>query len=63
MDRKDGFTTSSKEQLWSLVRVHELDEITSNGGEDRSVTKEHPRGLKRKRPDFMHGEPSSWTQG
>jgi hypothetical protein len=39
---KDGFTTSSKEQLWSLVRVHELDEITSNGGEDQSVTKEHP---------------------
>jgi hypothetical protein len=48
MDIKDGFTTSSKEQLRSLVRVHELDEITSNGGKDRSVTKEHPRGLKRK---------------
>jgi hypothetical protein len=28
MDIKDRFTTSSKEQLWSLVRVHELDEIT-----------------------------------
>jgi predicted FMN-binding regulatory protein PaiB len=54
MDIKDGFTTSSKEQLRSLVRVHELVEITSNGGEDRSVTKEYPRGLKRKRPDFMH---------
>jgi predicted FMN-binding regulatory protein PaiB len=50
MDIKNGFTTSSKEQLRSLVRVHELDEITSNGGEDRSVTKKHPRGLKRKRP-------------
>jgi hypothetical protein len=37
MDIKDGFTTSSKEQLQSLVRVHELDEITSNGGKDRSV--------------------------
>jgi hypothetical protein len=61
MDIKDGFTTSSKEHLWSLVRVHEPDEITSNGGEDRSVTEEHPRGLKRKRPKFMHGEPSSWT--
>jgi hypothetical protein len=60
MDIKDRFTTSSNEQLWSLVRVHELDEIISNGGKDRSVTKEHPRGLKRKRPDFMHGEPS-WT--
>jgi hypothetical protein len=42
MDIKDGFTTGSKEQLLSLGRVHELDEITSNGGEDRSVTKEHP---------------------
>jgi hypothetical protein len=28
MDIKDGFTTSSKEQLRSLVRVHELDEVT-----------------------------------
>jgi hypothetical protein len=63
MDIRDRFTTSSKEQLRSLVRVHELDEITSNGGKDRSVTKEHPRGLKRKRLNFMHGEPPSWTRG
>jgi hypothetical protein len=63
MDIEDRFTTSSKEQLQSHVRVHELDEITSNGGEDGSVTKEHPRGLKRKRPDFMQGEPPSWTRG
>jgi hypothetical protein len=63
MDIKDGTTTSSKEQLRSLVRVHELDEITSNGGEDQSVTKENPRGLKRKRLDFMHEEPPSWTRG
>jgi hypothetical protein len=61
MDTKDGFTTSSKEQLRSLVRVHELDEITSNGGKDRTAMKEHPRGLKRKRPDFMQREPPSWT--
>jgi hypothetical protein len=54
MDIKDGFTTSSKEHLRSLVHVNDLDEITSNGGKDRSVTKEHPRGLKRKRPSFMH---------
>jgi hypothetical protein len=54
---------SQQEQLRSLVHVPELDEITSNGGKDRSVTKEHPRGLKRKRPDFMHGEPPSWTRG
>jgi hypothetical protein len=63
MDIKDEFTTSSKEHLRSLVHVYELDEITSNGGKDRSATKEHPRGLKRKRPYFMHGEPPSWTQG
>jgi hypothetical protein len=42
MNIKDKSTTSSKEQLRSLVRVHELDEITYNGGKDRSVTKEHP---------------------
>jgi hypothetical protein len=38
MDIKDGFTTSSKEHLWNLVRVHEFDEITSNGGKNRSAT-------------------------
>jgi hypothetical protein len=38
MNIKDGFATSSKKHLRSLVRVHELDEITSNGGEDRCVT-------------------------
>jgi hypothetical protein len=62
MDIKDGFATSSKEHLQSLVRVHELDEITSNGGKDQCY-EEHPRGLKRKRPNFMHGEPPSWTRG
>jgi hypothetical protein len=59
MDIKDGFTTSSKEQLRSLVHVYELDEITSNGGKDRSVTKEHPRGLKRKRPAIRKTESHS----
>jgi hypothetical protein len=63
MDKKDEFTTSSKEQLRSLIRVHELDEIISNGGKDRSLTKEHPRGLKRKRLDFMQRELPSWTRG
>jgi hypothetical protein len=33
-DIKDGFATISKEHLRSLVHVHELDEITSNGGKD-----------------------------
>jgi hypothetical protein len=36
--QKDGFTTSSNERLRSLADVHELDEITSNGGKDRSAT-------------------------
>jgi hypothetical protein len=34
MDIKGGFATSSKEHLWSLVRVHELDEVTSNGSKE-----------------------------
>jgi hypothetical protein len=34
MDIKDGFATGSKEKLRSLIRVYELDEITSNGGKD-----------------------------
>jgi hypothetical protein len=38
MDIKDGFITSSKEHLRSLVCVHDLDEITLNGGKDRSAT-------------------------
>jgi hypothetical protein len=63
MDIKDGFATSSKEYLRSLVRFHELDEITSNGGKDGSVTNEHPRGSKRKRPNFMRREPPSWARG
>jgi hypothetical protein len=47
------------EKLRSLVRVYDLDEIASNGGEDQSVTKEHPRGLKSKRPDFIHARRTS----
>jgi hypothetical protein len=43
MDIKDRFPTSSKEHLQSLVRVHGLDEITSNGGKDRSATRNTPR--------------------
>jgi hypothetical protein len=42
MDIKDGFATSSKEHSWSIVRAHELAEITSNGGEDRSATRNTP---------------------
>jgi hypothetical protein len=56
---KDGVTTSSKEQLRSPVRVREHDEIAPKGGKDRSVSKEHPRGLKRKRPNLMREYPPS----
>jgi hypothetical protein len=42
MDIKDEFARSSKEYLRSLVCVHELDEITSNGGKDRSATRNTP---------------------
>jgi hypothetical protein len=42
MDIKDGFTTSSKELLRSLVRVHELDEITFNCGKDRNAMRNTP---------------------
>jgi hypothetical protein len=38
MDIKDRFATNSKKHLQSLVRVHELDEITFDGGKDRSAT-------------------------
>jgi hypothetical protein len=54
MDIKEGFATSSKEHLWSLVRVHELDEITSNGARTEVLCR-NTWGLKRKRPNFMHG--------
>jgi hypothetical protein len=63
MDIKDGVTTSSKEQLRGLVRVREHDVITPKRGKDRSVTKEHPLGLKRKTPNFMREDPPSWTRG
>jgi hypothetical protein len=42
MDIKDGFATSSKEHLRSHLRVHELDEFTSNGGKDQSATRNTP---------------------
>jgi hypothetical protein len=38
-------------------------EVTTKGGKDRTVTKEHPWGLKCKRPNFMWKEHPSWTWG
>jgi hypothetical protein len=48
MDKRDGVTTSSKEQMRSFVRVRVQGEITSKGGEDQGATMDHPRGLRRK---------------
>jgi hypothetical protein len=42
LDKKDGVTTSSNEQMRSPVRVQVHEEITPKGGKDQSVTKEHP---------------------
>jgi hypothetical protein len=63
MDKKDGVTTSSKEQMRSLVHVREHDETTAKGGKDQGVTKEHPRELKRKRLNFMREDHLSLTRG
>jgi hypothetical protein len=41
MDIKDGFATSSKEHLRSLVRVHELDETTSKEAPSRGEEGRH----------------------
>jgi hypothetical protein len=47
LDKRDGVTTSSKEQMRSFVRVRVQGEITSKGGEDQGATMDHP-GLRRK---------------
>ena len=46
MDKRDGVTTSSKEQMRSSVRVRVQGEITSKGGKDQGATTDHPRGLR-----------------
>jgi hypothetical protein len=48
MDKRDGVTTSSKDQMWSSVRVQVQGEITSKGGKDQRATMDHPRELRRK---------------
>jgi hypothetical protein len=48
MDKRNGVTTSSKEQMRSSVRVRVQGEITSKGGKDQGATTDHPRGLRRK---------------
>jgi hypothetical protein len=48
MDKRDGVTTSSKEQMRTSVRVRVQDKITSKGGKDQGATTNHPRGLRRK---------------
>jgi hypothetical protein len=48
MEKRDGVTTSSKEQMRSSVRVRMQGEITSKGGKDQGAMTDHPRGLRRK---------------
>jgi hypothetical protein len=48
MDKREGVTTSSKEQMRSSVCVRVQGEITSKGGKDQGAMTDHPRGLRRK---------------
>jgi hypothetical protein len=48
MDKRDGVTTSSKEQMRRSVRVRLQGEITSKGGKDQGGTTDHSQGLRRK---------------
>jgi hypothetical protein len=48
MDKRDGVTTSSKEQMRSSVHVRVQDEFIPKGGYDQGSTTEHPQGLRRK---------------
>jgi hypothetical protein len=46
MDKRDGVTTSSKEQMRSFARVRVQGEITPKGGKDQGATTDHPWGLR-----------------
>ena len=48
MDKRDGVTMSSKEQMRNSIRVQVQGENTSKGGKDQGATTDHPRGLRRK---------------
>jgi hypothetical protein len=48
MDKWDGVTTGSKEQMRSSVHVRVQGKITSKGGKDQGAMTDHPRGLRRK---------------
>jgi hypothetical protein len=41
MDKKDGVTTSSKDQMRSSVRVRVQCEITCKGGKDHDAMTDH----------------------
>jgi hypothetical protein len=63
MDKRDGVTTSSKEQMRSSVHVRVQGEITSKGGKDQGGMTDHPRGLRckvrtsyEKTPYLDHGD-------
>jgi hypothetical protein len=47
MDKRDGVTTTSKEQKRSSVRVLVQGEIPSKDGKDQGAMTDHHRGLRR----------------
>jgi hypothetical protein len=48
MDKRDGVTTSSKEQMRSSVRFRVQGKIAYKGAKDQGGMTDHPRGLRRK---------------
>jgi hypothetical protein len=46
INKRDGVTRSSKQQMKSSIRVQVRGEITSKGGKDQGATTDHPRGLR-----------------
>jgi hypothetical protein len=57
MDKREGVTTSSTEQMRSFVRVRVQGQITSKGGKDQGGMTNHPRGLRRKVPTSCEKTP------
>jgi hypothetical protein len=60
MDKRDGVTTSSKEQMRSSVCVQVQGEITPKGGKEKGAIMDHPWGLRRndrtscKKTSYLH---------
>jgi hypothetical protein len=48
MGKRDGVTTSSKEQIRRSVHIRVQGKITSKGGKNQGSMTDHPQGLRRK---------------